>query len=240
MEWHGPRGAAVRPPTGAPGGIDFSKRQLRHVSTGSVGPNGISYSFKTPSPAIGDADLNAARDSSNAFFVWLALQPSQFWVNLNPGQPDKIIDPDLARTDVGRVMLDSDLQLEKTMTPLTGPGTPTGDEFVRKAFAGPGKDTCMSFRTWIEPAPAPVRDTGTELYILDARANSYAERWVDAVRRECTDRILIIGERHLATVLTQYTHHRPHRSLDQRPPNPPPHVVDSTPPGFTGGRSSAE
>jgi transposase InsO family protein len=64
------------------------------------------------------------------------------------------------------------------------------------------------------------------------RGNVFAERWVGTVRRECTDRILIAGERHLAGVLTGYTvhynRHRPHRSLDQRPPNPRPQVVDLT------------
>ncbi len=163
-----PRGAAVRPTIRAPGGVDFSTLQLRHVSTGSLGPNSMTYSFKTPSPEISDSDLNAVRDASNAFFVWLELQPPQFWVNLNPGQPDTIIDPDLGRTDVGRVMLQADLQLKKTVTPLTGPGTPLGDQFVRKIFDGPDNDRCTSYRMWIVPAPATVRDTGDELYILDA------------------------------------------------------------------------
>ena len=53
------------------------------------------------------------------------------------------------------------------------------------------------------------------------RANAIAERWVGSARRECLDRMLVAGERHLRLVLGEYTDHcnshRPHRSLQQEP-----------------------
>ena len=54
------------------------------------------------------------------------------------------------------------------------------------------------------------------------RANAIAKRWVGSARRECLDRILVAGERHLRLVLgdyaDHYNSHRPHRSLQQEPP----------------------
>ncbi|MEU0805898.1 transposase [Streptomyces sp. NPDC005970] len=48
-------------------------------------------------------------------------------------------------------------------------------------------------------------------------------------RTECTDRLLITGERHLRTVLTRYTEHdnagRAHRSLDLRAPDDDPNII---------------
>jgi hypothetical protein len=39
------------------------------------------------------------------------------------------------------------------------------------------------------------------------RANAYAERWVRTVRRECLDRMLIYGPRHLLAVLAEFVVH---------------------------------
>ena len=55
------------------------------------------------------------------------------------------------------------------------------------------------------------------------RANAIAERWVGSARRECLDRMLITGQRHLQLVLSEYVDHynthRPHRALQQDPPS---------------------
>ena len=60
------------------------------------------------------------------------------------------------------------------------------------------------------------------------RANAIAERWIASARRECLDRMLITGERHLRLVLDEYadhySSHRPHRSLQQAPPAGRPHL----------------
>jgi putative transposase len=71
------------------------------------------------------------------------------------------------------------------------------------------------------------------------KAKAHAERWVGSLRRECLDRILILGHRQLEQVVRAYishhNEHRPHRSLEQRPPlaEPPP---DTPPPPSSIGR----
>ncbi len=55
------------------------------------------------------------------------------------------------------------------------------------------------------------------------QANAVCERVIGTLRRECLDRMLILGRRHLETVLAEYVEHynshRPHRSLSQRAPS---------------------
>jgi hypothetical protein len=53
-------------------------------------------------------------------------------------------------------------------------------------------------------------------------ANAVCERFLGSVRRECVDHTLVLGERHLRRVLTEYLAYfngaRPHQSIEQRAP----------------------
>ncbi|NLF76090.1 MAG: transposase, partial [Chloroflexi bacterium] len=54
-------------------------------------------------------------------------------------------------------------------------------------------------------------------------ANAHAERWVRSVREECLDKVIILNERHLRRVLTEYivvyyNARRPHQGIEQDSP----------------------
>ena len=73
---------------------------------------------------------------------------------------------------------------------------------------------------------AVLAGAGIEVVKIPPRspqANAYAERWVRTARAEVTDRMLIVGQRHLRTILDVYTghynQHRPHRARNLRPPS---------------------
>jgi transposase InsO family protein len=63
--------------------------------------------------------------------------------------------------------------------------------------------------------------------------NSYCESWIRAAKRECLDRIVFFGERHVRYVINQYVEHflteRPHKGLGYRRP-----VEPGTPPPRDG------
>jgi putative transposase len=69
-------------------------------------------------------------------------------------------------------------------------------------------------------AADPIRIIRTPVQAF--RANAICERVIGTIRRECLDRMIILGRRHLEAVLAEYVEHynahRPHRSLSQRPP----------------------
>jgi len=71
------------------------------------------------------------------------------------------------------------------------------------------------------------------------RANAIAERWIASARRECLDRMLVTGERHLRLVLREYTDHydSAHCNRD-RLPGVPVHLRQARTSGFCAGTGS--
>jgi hypothetical protein len=72
---------------------------------------------------------------------------------------------------------------------------------------------------------AVLTDAGITVCKIPPRspqANAYPQRFVLTARSEVTDRMLIVGERHLRRTLDEYAGHyngrRPHRSLDLQSP----------------------
>jgi putative transposase len=105
---------------------------------------------------------------------------------------------------------------------------------IRNLLTGLG-DRAAGFRFLIRdragqftaPSDAVLADAGIQVVKIpprSPRATAYAERFVLTAQTEITDRILIFGERHLRTILTQYEAHcngqRPHRSRQLQPPRP--------------------
>jgi putative transposase len=69
--------------------------------------------------------------------------------------------------------------------------------------------------------------------VRSPRANSFAERFVGTLRRECLDHVLILGQQHLREVLAEYARHynghRPHQGRQQESPlRQPGRTVDIT------------
>jgi hypothetical protein len=164
-----------------PGGIDWSTLQLNYLEM-DPGTGDVGYAFdaaenldEAANPSFGGEE--AIDLTSDAFFTWLALPDQAFWVNLNPDQPDQIVDPLFGDTDAARVLLEADLEMKRDYTNLTNPETEVGAAYWDSLRTNPDGSVCWpGSRQWITAAPAQVRQEGDRLYILDAPLKVNKER----------------------------------------------------------------
>lgn len=153
------------------GGVDFSTLELRYLSD-PPGGSRMQYSYSATALAPGyrqDQQLGntVVQTTGDDLRTWLVLNPQKFWVNLDPREPDRIIDPALGQTNAGRALLQADLEMKRTEGTMLNPDTPLGAGFW-KALVGPTGSTCFSSRMWIVPGDVRVREDGDSLYILNA------------------------------------------------------------------------
>lgn len=154
------------------GGVDFSTLQMRYMSD-DPGSSGLQYSFsgQRADPGVRqniDSAIDSVKNSADDLRTWLVLSPDKFWVNLNPSEPDRIIDPQMGETDAGKAMLQADLQLKTTSAKIIDPRTMLGAEYW-KVLEGSAQQVCYGSRMWIVPGEVQVREDGGSLYILKAK-----------------------------------------------------------------------
>ncbi|MFA5224496.1 MAG: hypothetical protein WC431_04970 [Candidatus Omnitrophota bacterium] len=118
---------------------------------------------------------STTQDLLNYFFVGIALPNNAFWVNLRPDSPDDIIDPLLAQTEVGRIFLESDLQLKKDVADAMNPQTPEGRKYWDKVYQKAGQiyesqnvTIPTLTRPWIVPDEIIIGESAGSAYVYKA------------------------------------------------------------------------
>ncbi|MFH0935572.1 MAG: hypothetical protein V1828_01730 [Candidatus Omnitrophota bacterium] len=106
------------------------------------------------------------------FLIGITLPDSKFWVNLRPDSESQIIEPELEQTDLGKVLLEADLQLKKDTAKYTSPETPEGRQYWNKLYKkaeelfGYENVTIPTLtRPWIVPGEIIVRETQDSSFI---------------------------------------------------------------------------
>lgn len=162
------------------GGVDLSQMSIQAVGLptlcgGLAAPIVFSaghVDFVSSSQAQGIGGTVALDN----FFVGLSLSNERFWVNLNPAEPNRICDEQLARTEAGRIMLVADLELKTSLGEITDPRTSEiGKEYWRRIHEEAENrnhdgafEIQMETRYWIVPGQVLAYSVGSLLYVVKA------------------------------------------------------------------------
>ena len=118
---------------------------------------------------------NTAKVIFDYFLIGVTLPNQSFWVNLRPDAAKNIIDPLLAQTDMGKVLLEADLQLKKDTAQFVNPTTKIGKEYWEKLYKkaeelfGYENVTIPTLtRPWIVPGEIVLSETQENAYIYKA------------------------------------------------------------------------
>ena len=161
---------------GEMGGVDFSKVAMKSVPHKSCNPSDKGCKVVKPlltatldltpddrgciPPA---SDNPVARSMSPAYCVFNTLPQESFWVNLNPNEPNRVMDHRMQGTETGRILLESDLWLKKTAAIYLHPDHALGEKFWKEVYAWVGKGKngrlCYSLRQWIVPGEIQIAHT---------------------------------------------------------------------------------
>jgi hypothetical protein len=108
------------------GGINFTSIKLNSIAVSTDQEGGINFDLvlkaqKAEGVGPGIDLINSTSIGATAFVTGLSIHANKFWVNLDPWEEDRIIDEQLSQSDVGRIMLEADLQMKKDFSNYGNP-----------------------------------------------------------------------------------------------------------------------
>ncbi|MDP1853646.1 MAG: hypothetical protein Q8L26_05545 [Candidatus Omnitrophota bacterium] len=154
---------------------------LKYLSVNSANPFNYFNFLLGVNPQAKENLDREAKKLINYFFLGVTLPNHTLWVNLRPDEPERIASEELAKTDMGRVLLEEDLQLKKDAAKYLHPANAKGKEFWEKLYAAIGKDNvkkmkiATSNRVWIVPDEAVVVETEDGALVASAKLKVLSE-----------------------------------------------------------------
>jgi len=186
------------------GGVNFTSIKLNYISMTTDDTGGVNFDLilkaeKSDGTKPGIDIQKATRLDATAFLTSLAIPDSKLWVNLNPWEADRIIDDELEESEVGRIMLEADLQMKKDFSNYGNPcANETGKAFwslldkkretlVQQCISKfPGEIQTIDnvrFRPvtahWIIPDKVYAYSNGTQIYIINSTLTISSEPVAD-------------------------------------------------------------
>ena len=175
-------------------GVNFTSIRLNYISismNNSSGGVNFDSIFKAQKTNGSNPGINVTRSMQigiNAFLTGLACPDNIFWVNLNPREPDRIIDSRLNQSEVGIIMLEADLQMKKDIANYGNPCVNETGKAIWHLLDKKYPDLvqhCMDkypgeikninnveflpiSRSWIVPDKIYAYSNGNEIYIINA------------------------------------------------------------------------
>jgi hypothetical protein len=110
------------------------------------------------------------------FLAALAFPDDDLWVNLAPGEENRVIPQLFGRTAMGRDMLEQDLELKRLTARLLDPASSVGREFWSRiedrhdpaGFTADQHQDVLS-RVWVVPGSVRIFQNDTGAFVLDSR-----------------------------------------------------------------------
>jgi len=154
----------------------FRPLHLRYLSHDSLNNNFKLLLDKGDLKNLKTTELEkTSKELLKYFFIGISLPNDSFWVNLRPDAQDNIIDDYLVKTNIGKIMLEADLQLKKDTAQATSPETPEGKEYWNKLYSKAGElfgseniTIPTLTRPWIVPDEIIIRETTDSAYVYKA------------------------------------------------------------------------